>query len=89
MSMNTNETLDAVLITREERKALAALLYSGLTGNAVDKLGLRALQEKLSSAFKGYWDTFNPLDKHPTMADHGIAEWVSPDSTQKTRNSIQ
>lgn len=89
MSLNTNEALAAVRITRNERKALAALLYSGLTGSALDKLGLHDLQAKLSSAFKGHWGPSNGLDEHPVMRDYGVRDHVSPDSTQKTQNSIR
>lgn len=89
MALSTKETLDAVLITHEERKALAALLYSGLTGDALERLGLKGLQERLSEAYEGYWETGSGLDGHPALADYGVNEWVSPDGTQRTRNCIQ
>lgn len=65
--------LSAVEITAEERKAILAVLYSGLSVEALRAIGLYDLEHRLrDGCYDGQWD-FNGLPKVPQLKDYGIA----------------
>lgn len=70
--MSTNKMLEAIVITVEERKALTALLYSGVTGGALERMGLAGLNERLSGCFNGPWEYEEDKDKVPTLKSYNV-----------------
>lgn len=72
MKATTGFDLITVDITPEEKRALTALLYSGLTGGALERLGLQGLCERLSACFNGPWEYETGKDKVPTLDTYGV-----------------
>lgn len=72
MKAPTGFDLIAVDITPEEKRALTALLYSGLTGGALERLGLEDLTNRLAGCFNGPWQYDSSKDNVPTLDTYGV-----------------
>lgn len=72
MKATTGFDLIAVEITPEEKRALTALLYSGITNGALTKMGLNGLAERLQGCFEGRWEYGTGKDKVPTLDGYGV-----------------
>lgn len=72
MTNHTPVQLTTLVLSPEEHAALAALLYSGLTNEVLDRLGLKRVQEVLSSAYNGPWEYDQKKQKAKTLETYGV-----------------
>ena len=79
LKASTEAALEAVTLTTAEKAAVMALLYSGVTNGALDRLGLNDLCERLSAGFNGPWQYDTDKDKVLTLETYRVKAEVNVD----------
>lgn len=74
MSNVTNDILEGVTITLEEKRALTALLRTGMTIGVLQRMGLEGLEGRLSAAFNGPWQFDTSKDRAPTLETYRVPQ---------------
>lgn len=68
-----------IILSDNDHRALTALLSSGITHGALERLGLGWLQDQMSMQYNGPWEYEAGKEKRKTISDYrckGVVEQV-------------
>lgn len=61
-----------IILSDNDHRALTALLSSGITHGALERLGLSWLQEQMSERYNGPWEYDTDKEKRKTITDYRL-----------------